>query len=106
MSVYLKTYIEGFKHCKPLISLDGCHLKGKYGGQLLIVVGIDAIDCIFSIAYDMVETKSIETWRWFIRKLNIENPYSWTWMSNIQKVYLNAYFILVYWNVYFIQYLL
>ncbi|RDX75493.1 hypothetical protein CR513_44617, partial [Mucuna pruriens] len=29
---------------KPFIGVDGCHLKTKYEGQLLIVVGRDEID--------------------------------------------------------------
>ena len=27
--------IEGFQHCKPLISIDATHLYGKYTGKLL-----------------------------------------------------------------------
>lgn len=31
---------KGFKSgCRPLIGLDGCHLKGPYGGQLLTAIG-------------------------------------------------------------------
>lgn len=33
--------------CRPLIFLDGCHIKTKFGGQLLTAVGIDPNDCIF-----------------------------------------------------------
>lgn len=29
---------------RPLFSLDGCHLRNKYGGILLIVVGRDPND--------------------------------------------------------------
>ncbi|XP_057717750.1 uncharacterized protein LOC130932439 [Arachis stenosperma] len=31
--------IEAFRHCKPLISIDGTHLYGKYGGTLLSIDG-------------------------------------------------------------------
>lgn len=30
--------------CRPFIGVDGCHLKTKYGGQLLVVVGRDPND--------------------------------------------------------------
>ncbi|XP_025648153.1 uncharacterized protein [Arachis hypogaea] len=30
--------VEAFKHCKPLISIDGTHLYGKYGGTLLMAI--------------------------------------------------------------------
>ncbi|XP_058765177.1 uncharacterized protein LOC131638625 [Vicia villosa] len=36
---------QGFIHgCRPFIGVDGCHLKTKYGGQLLIAVGRDPND--------------------------------------------------------------
>ncbi|CAH9073115.1 unnamed protein product [Cuscuta europaea] len=46
---------EGFKHCRPLIGVDGCHLKTTIGGQILTVVSIDANNSIFPIAYAIVE---------------------------------------------------
>ncbi|CAD6221385.1 unnamed protein product [Miscanthus lutarioriparius] len=41
--------------CRPVICLDGCHIKTKFGGQLLTAVGIDPNDCIFPIAMAVVE---------------------------------------------------
>ncbi|XP_072084663.1 uncharacterized protein [Arachis hypogaea] len=32
--------IEAFHHCKPLVSIDGTHLYGKYGGTLLFQPGL------------------------------------------------------------------
>ncbi|KAK8713340.1 hypothetical protein V6N13_148561 [Hibiscus sabdariffa] len=50
---------DGFKAgCRPIIGLDGCHLKGYHGVHLLTVVGIDANDCIYPIAFAIVETRS------------------------------------------------
>ncbi|XP_019150594.1 PREDICTED: uncharacterized protein LOC109147395 [Ipomoea nil] len=60
---FLRMYIcweatrEGFKHCRKIIGLDGCHLKCKIGGQLLTAVGIDANESLFPIAYAVVEDK-------------------------------------------------
>jgi hypothetical protein len=49
---------RGFlKGCRPFICLDGCHIKTKYKGQLLTAVGIDANDCIFPIAFGLVEVE-------------------------------------------------
>ncbi|PHU13893.1 hypothetical protein BC332_15098 [Capsicum chinense] len=60
---------DGFR---PLISLDGCWLKGTYGGNLLAVVAIDPNDCIFLIAYTMiVEAERKETWSWFLTILDM-----------------------------------
>ncbi|XP_025661169.1 uncharacterized protein [Arachis hypogaea] len=33
--------VEAFKHCKPLISIDGTHLYGKYGETLLMAIAQD-----------------------------------------------------------------
>ncbi|XP_025635798.1 uncharacterized protein [Arachis hypogaea] len=50
--VCLEACKRGFKtSCRPLIGLDGCHLKGYYGGQLLSAVGQDANNHFYVIAY-------------------------------------------------------
>jgi hypothetical protein len=76
--------------CRPLICLDGCHIKTKFGGQLLTAVGIDPNDCIFSIAMAVVEVESMKTWTWFLQSLKqdlkIDNTYPWTIMTDKQKV--------------------
>ena len=33
--------------CRPIIGLDGCHLKGEYGHKLLVAVGRDPNDNYF-----------------------------------------------------------
>jgi len=35
---------SSFVSCRPIIGVDGCFLKGKYGGELLIAVGRDGND--------------------------------------------------------------
>ena len=49
--------------CRPIICLDGCHIKTKFGGQLLTAVGVDPNDCIFPIAMAVVEVESLSTWK-------------------------------------------
>ena len=36
-----KPSIEGFEHCRPVLSIDGTHLYGKYKGTLMIAMGCD-----------------------------------------------------------------
>ena len=48
--------------CRPYIGLDECHLKSKYGGVLLAVVGMDANNRIISLALTVYEIENIETW--------------------------------------------
>jgi len=40
----LKACKDNFVSCRPIIGLDGCFLKGQYGGDLLTPVGRDAND--------------------------------------------------------------
>nr|KYP41869.1 hypothetical protein KK1_036747 [Cajanus cajan] len=69
--------LEGYKStfkkaCRPLIGVDGCHLKTNYGGQLLIVIGRDPNDQYFPLAFVVVETETKDSWRWFLNLL-LEN---------------------------------
>lgn len=54
---------------KPFIWLNGCHLKNKYGGILLIVVGRDANDQYLPIAFGVLENETIDSWSWFVKLL-------------------------------------
>ncbi|KAK8669744.1 hypothetical protein V6N13_107168 [Hibiscus sabdariffa] len=61
---------DGFKAgCRPIICLDGCHLKGYHGGHLLTAVGIDANDCIYPIAFATVESECHSSWFLFVQLL-------------------------------------
>ena len=48
--------------CRPFIGVDGCHLKGKYGGVLLAAVGMDANNGIVLLALYVCEIENTETW--------------------------------------------
>lgn len=81
---------RGFLYgCRPLICLDGCHIKTKFGGQILTAVGIDPNDCIYPIAIGVVEVESLASWKWFLQTLKIDlgidNTYPWTIMTDKQK---------------------
>lgn len=82
---------RGFRSgCRPLVGLDGCHLKGPYGGQLLAAVGTDANDGMYPIAWAVVEAENTESWSWFLinlkSDLGIENDGAFTFISDRQKV--------------------
>ncbi|XP_052109187.1 uncharacterized protein LOC127741202 [Arachis duranensis] len=47
--------VEFFKHCKPLISIDGTHFYGKYGGTLLMSIAQDGNANILPIVFAIVE---------------------------------------------------
>ena len=52
--------------CRPLIGLDGCFLKGEFGGQLLSEVGKDGNNQMFPFAYVVVESENYSSWKWFV----------------------------------------
>ncbi|XP_021724591.1 uncharacterized protein LOC110691915 [Chenopodium quinoa] len=61
-----KPFIDGFRHCRPLITIDGTHLYGRYKGTLLIAMATDANFYLFPLAFAIVENESIKTWSWFM----------------------------------------
>ncbi|KAK8604204.1 hypothetical protein V6N13_099153 [Hibiscus sabdariffa] len=67
---------DGFKAgCRPIIGLDGCHLKGYYQGHLLAVVGIDADDSIYPIAFAVVERKTLKDQLWKAARATYESEF-------------------------------
>ena len=75
---------------RPIIFLDGCHLKTKFGGILLSAIGMDPNDCIFPVGFVIVEVENTSSWKWFLialkQNLGIVNTTPWTIMSHKQKV--------------------
>ncbi|KAL8478646.1 hypothetical protein ACS0TY_030507 [Phlomoides rotata] len=58
---------SGFRDgCRPIIGVDGCHLKGPHKGILLTTVGVDANNNLYPITWAVVNTESRETWEWFL----------------------------------------
>ena len=49
--------------CRPIIFIDGCHIKTRFRGQLLAAVGIDPNNCIFPIA--------IAVWKYRISPIGV-----------------------------------
>ncbi|XP_057755870.1 uncharacterized protein LOC130975053 [Arachis stenosperma] len=61
--------IEAFRHCKPLVSIDGTHLYGKYGGTLLFAIAQDGNSNILLISFALVEGENAESWSFFLSNL-------------------------------------
>ena len=62
-------YVEGFKHCRLVIQIDGTFLYGKYIGKLFIATSIDANGHIFPLGFAIVEEESSDSWSWFLYTL-------------------------------------
>ncbi|RYR42462.1 hypothetical protein Ahy_A08g038949 isoform B [Arachis hypogaea] len=61
--------IEAFRHCKSLVSIDGTHLYGKYGGTLLITIAQDGNSNILPVAFALVEGENAESSTFFLSHL-------------------------------------
>ncbi|KAL0394980.1 UNVERIFIED_CONTAM: hypothetical protein Slati_4464200 [Sesamum latifolium] len=87
---------EGFlSGCRPFIGVDGCHLKGPYGGVLLMAVGVDPNNNQFPLAYAVVMSENKDNWEWFLtllkEDLNIVRDDAYTFISDKQKGLLPAF---------------
>ncbi|XP_025684800.1 uncharacterized protein [Arachis hypogaea] len=61
--------IEAFRYCKPLVSNDGTHLYGKYGGTLLVAIAQDGNSNILPVAFALMEGENAESWSFFLSHL-------------------------------------
>ena len=53
--------------CRPLVGLDGCHLKGKFGEHILSATARDGNDNIFLVVLGVVEQENKDFWVWFLQ---------------------------------------
>ncbi|XP_043812752.1 uncharacterized protein LOC122723711 [Manihot esculenta] len=63
---YLQTYNPG---TVTLYKLDGCHLKGPYGGIFLVAVILDGNRGVLPLAFSIVEVGCGDSWTFFLENL-------------------------------------
>ncbi|XP_075474348.1 uncharacterized protein LOC142505302 [Primulina tabacum] len=64
--ICLHACVVGFvTGCRPLIFLDGTHIKNKFKVCILLAVSKDANDDLFTIAYSVVDAENDINWEWF-----------------------------------------
>ncbi|KAF8389413.1 hypothetical protein HHK36_026108 [Tetracentron sinense] len=62
---------SGFlKGCRTFKGLDGCHLKGPYGGVLLVAIALDGNNGLFPVTFAIVEGETKENWLFFLHYLH------------------------------------
>ena len=64
--ICFKACKDSFEQCRKIIGLDGCFLKGYYGGQLLTTIGRYPNDQMLQIAYAVVEGETKKSWTCFL----------------------------------------
>ncbi|KAF6137936.1 hypothetical protein GIB67_041809 [Kingdonia uniflora] len=55
-----------YKLLRPIVVIDGTFLKGRYQGTLLTAIAIDPSNHIFLLAFSVTNSKSIESWTYFL----------------------------------------
>ncbi|KAL8472316.1 hypothetical protein ACS0TY_029508 [Phlomoides rotata] len=66
----LRASIDGFlRFGRPVIVIDGTHLKGKYCGIVFVAVTQDGNGQIFPLATGVGDVECNELWTWFLRCL-------------------------------------
>ncbi|CAA0833636.1 Unknown protein [Striga hermonthica] len=56
-------------YCRPVIVIDGTHLKGKYKGILFVATTKDKYEQIFPLAFGIGDKECHNAWMWFLQKL-------------------------------------
>ncbi|KAL9664304.1 hypothetical protein QQ045_019703 [Rhodiola kirilowii] len=57
---------EYIQHCRPILSIDGTHLYGKYNVKLLVACSLDANNGVLPVAFALVESENTSSWSWFM----------------------------------------
>jgi hypothetical protein len=58
---------EAFKHCRPLVLVDGTFLIGRYRGVLMIAVGVDPKNQLVPLAFGLAKGENDDNWCWFMK---------------------------------------
>ncbi|KAL0717668.1 hypothetical protein Bca4012_066990 [Brassica carinata] len=56
--------IEGFKHMRKVVIVDGTHLRGKFAGCLLTASAQDGNYQVFPLAVAVVDGENDKSWEW------------------------------------------
>ncbi|XP_024029591.1 uncharacterized protein LOC112094003 [Morus notabilis] len=67
--VCLGASINGWRHYKPVISVDGTFLKNEFSGTLLLYAVLDADNHIFPLGFAIVDSETDSSWEWFFERL-------------------------------------
>lgn len=105
MFLALGACINGFKHMRNVIIIDGAHLRGKFSGCLLTASAQDGNYQVFPLAVAIVDGENDSAWEWFLKMLLqfvpnksdvvfVSDRHSsiYAAISKVTKLYSNSYF--------------
>nr|XP_016494756.1 PREDICTED: uncharacterized protein LOC107813946 [Nicotiana tabacum] len=70
MYVYISLYafIKGFDHCRPIVVVDGSHLKSTYTGTFVSASTLDGAGHILPLAYGVIDLENDVAWLRFFEQ--------------------------------------
>ena len=61
--------ISRFTACRPVLTIDGTHFKGKYKGILYVATTMDDNQQIYPIAFGLGNLENDQGWKLFLKEL-------------------------------------
>ena len=55
---------------RPVIAVDGIHLKGLYRGTMFVATCLDGNNQLYPLAIGVMDSENNDTWEWFMTKLH------------------------------------
>ncbi|KAK3222023.1 hypothetical protein Dsin_009048 [Dipteronia sinensis] len=63
----LGALLRGFRRCmRPIIAVDGTHLKGRFGGTMFVATTQDRNEHVYQIAFGYSDSENNLSWEWFL----------------------------------------
>nr|XP_016451590.1 PREDICTED: uncharacterized protein LOC107776234 [Nicotiana tabacum] len=95
MYVYISLYafIKGFDHCRPIVVVNGSHLKSYYTGTFVSTSTLDGAGHILPLAYVVIDSENDIAWTWFF-EVYPDVPYFaciWNLWNNIYKKFKKSH---------------
>ncbi|XP_060182437.1 uncharacterized protein LOC132612117 [Lycium barbarum] len=66
--IALYAFIKGFDYCRPIVVVDGSHLKTPYNGTFVLASTLDGADNILPLAYGVIDSENDRSWTWFFER--------------------------------------
>ncbi|XP_060200810.1 uncharacterized protein LOC132629089 [Lycium barbarum] len=66
--VALYAFIKGFDYRRPIVVVDGSHLKQEYNGTFVSASTLDGAGNIMPLAYGVIDSENDKSWSWFFQR--------------------------------------
>ncbi|XP_059318839.1 uncharacterized protein LOC132069518 [Lycium ferocissimum] len=66
--IALYAFIKGFVCCRPIMVVDGSHLKTAYNRTFVSASTLDGAGNILPLAYGVIDSENDKSWTWFFER--------------------------------------